>query len=856
MKEKTFQRLTLFLLFFSINVEHGFTQQVLSKPAAPPTREVKLYADEKIPQSAFAVSELNKALLKAGYHAKTHPLTDFKQGSNNGYKIILTTGPGASKPGANQKGNMRAVSKGGREGFTIRSTGGKNGTIRVVGQEAAGLMYGGFDLAETIETAGLDSVRTKTQDAYMKMRGVKFNIPLDVRTPSYTDMSDVAQKNIAEMWNFDFWKEYIDSLARFRYNFVSLWNLHPFPSLVRVPDYPDIALDDVHRSTANFKENYNLNGIGFDTPEVVNKYEVLKKISMDDKIALWRRIMRYGKDRNVDFYFVTWNIFVNGTSGKYGITEHIDNKVTRDYFRKSVKQMFITYPDLAGIGLTTGENMYGNSTEKKEDWAFETFGQGVLDVVKEQPDRKLTFIHRQHQTGALDIAKKFAPVADNKNINFIFSFKYAEAHALSSTNQVFHQNFVKDIQRDKNLKTIWTIRNDDNYYFRWGAPGFVREFIQNIPYDVSEGFYYGSDQYIPGREFLSLDSNSPRQLEIAKSWYHWLMWGRLGYDPKMSDQHFQQILSAHFPGVNGTRLFSAWQEASLIYPLTTGFHWGPLDFQWYIESGQSRPDFAQTPTGYHDLNRFISLPPHKGTGYVSIPEYVKAVAQNGTVTGKAPPELATQIQQHAERALELLGGITAGGNPELLATLEDIRSMAHLGLYYAHKIRAATHLALFRENLKKDERDKLIEAQTASASAWRMYASLSLSNYKNPLWTNRVGYVDWRKNYTYVLNEIAVNGGSLLVPPMQPTPGGTILEAEVAEVKSPATKNRIAGFTGQGYLDSDFSDARQAVTFTYNAPRDGLYSLEFRYTLKRQDVYESPVIINGARAGEIIFWMN
>ena len=38
------------------------------------------------------------------------------------------------------------------------------------------------------------------------------------------------------------------------------------------------------------------------------------------------------------------------------------------------------------------------------------------------------------------------------------------------------------------------IRNDDNYYFRWGGAGFVRDFIRNIPYDVREGFYYGSDQ--------------------------------------------------------------------------------------------------------------------------------------------------------------------------------------------------------------------------------------------------------------------------------------------------------------------------------------------------------------------------
>ena len=86
--------------------------------------------------------------------------------------------------------------------------------------------------------------------------------------------------------------------------------------------------------------------------------------------------MAYGKSRNIDFYVITWNIFVNGTDGKYGITDNIDNPVTRDYFRKSVKQMFVTYPDLEGIGLTTGENMQGYSTKKKKTGLLKPMQRG------------------------------------------------------------------------------------------------------------------------------------------------------------------------------------------------------------------------------------------------------------------------------------------------------------------------------------------------------------------------------------------------------------------------------------------------------------------------------------------------
>ncbi len=339
-------------------------------------------------------------------------------------------------------------------------------------------MYGGLEFAEQIKLFGLKGITETTQNPYMELRGTKFNIPLDVRTPSYTDPCDAAQKNIAEMWNFDFWKEYIDNLARYRYNYISLWSLHPFPSMVKVPGYEDVALADVQRSTVKWNEYYSGMGHGFDAPEILANPEILKVISIEEKIDFWQKVMAYGKSRNVDFYVVTWNIFVNGTDGKNGITDKIDNPVTRDYFRKSVKQMFVTYPNLAGIGLTTGENMQNSKAPEKEDWAYETYAQGVLDAATEMPDRKFVFIHRQHMTGARDIAEKFKPIVDHPNIEFLFSFKYAQAHVMSATTQPFHENFVTEIE---GMKTIWTLRNDDNYYFRWGAPDFVREFIQNIP---------------------------------------------------------------------------------------------------------------------------------------------------------------------------------------------------------------------------------------------------------------------------------------------------------------------------------------------------------------------------------------
>ena len=70
-----------------------------------------------------------------------------------------------------------------------------------------GAMYGGLDLAEAIRLDSLDALRDSDHTPYIAQRGIKFNIPLDVRTPSYSDSGDAAQQNIPEMWSFDFWRE-------------------------------------------------------------------------------------------------------------------------------------------------------------------------------------------------------------------------------------------------------------------------------------------------------------------------------------------------------------------------------------------------------------------------------------------------------------------------------------------------------------------------------------------------------------------------------------------------------------------------------------------------------------------------
>ena len=171
------------------------------------------------------------------------------------------------------------------QGYSIRvqNDGGRR-VITVSGADAAGAMYGGLDVAEAIRNGTLDALRDSEHKPHIAQRGIKFNIPLDLRTPSYTDSSDAAQANIPEMWEREFWTRFLDAMARHRYNVLSLWSLHPFPSLVKVPEFPEVALNDVWRTRAMLDDSFSFSGTGFVRPAMLANHEVVKRISIEEKI--------------------------------------------------------------------------------------------------------------------------------------------------------------------------------------------------------------------------------------------------------------------------------------------------------------------------------------------------------------------------------------------------------------------------------------------------------------------------------------------------------------------------------------------------------------------------------------------
>jgi hypothetical protein len=225
------------------------------------------------------------------------------------------------------------------------------------------------------------------------------------------------------------------------------------------------------------------------------------------------------------------------------------------------------------------------------------------------------------------------------------------------------------------------------------------------------------------------------------------------------------------------------------------------------------------------------------------------------VAGTTPVEVAQRIEEHADRALGGAEALRPAGSFELWQQLDDIRAMASLGKHYSHKIRAATEIALYWATNAREHRLKGIDHARMAAFYWRTYVSYLSAAYQSSIWFNRIGEVDWKLFYLDVLHDVRSLGGAPDIPSMEPTKGGTILEAEAGRTDAPESSLREAGPGGPGYLElSAYRSGDRYIEWDYDAPADGWYVLEVRYSAGYTERSDARVVIDGETAGSVGLW--
>lgn len=593
------------------------------------------------------------------------------------------------------------------EAYRVSTT---NQEVHLAGGNEVGLMYGLLYIKEQLKQ-GKPNIADIEEAPHLSFRAVKFNLPWS----SYRNGEALSQ-HYETCRDTIFWHSFLDMMAENRLNKLTLWNLHPFNYLVKTEKYPEAC--------------------GF-TDEEMLEWELF-----------WKTLFRMAKNRGIETYLVNWNIFVSPEFAKaHGVAEYcLENayktelgdtsEIIKDYTREVIKEVINKYPNLSGLGITLGEGMGGMTPEEREQWLLDSYIEGMR-----MASRKVKFIHRVPLSANLRLGGSTDPYVEKMTrqtldtltcvegpINIELKFNWSHAHSSPHLVKV-HGGKLTDAYWNPlptNYYLAWMMRNEDFFVLRWGDPNFIRRHLQLNVHPYVNGYYIGSETYIPAKDYITSLPNTSYKYAFERQWMFYKVWGRLLYNPDTSDDLFSDDFEMRFPG-HGNQLFSAQSKTSRI-PLIIASYWNAkTDYTLYSEGLLSSMD-NNGKLKLLSLMQICEKQP-MDPEYLSIKDYCTPGGNNfeGKIT---PVAMADSIDSFCGKAIEGVKNIDPQNNSDLLYEVSDIRTWAHLGMYFSNKLRAAVAYQKFRNEGSKEFHEEAVDWLEKANAHWHEVVNITTPIYK------------------------------------------------------------------------------------------------------------------------------
>jgi hypothetical protein len=578
------------------------------------------------------------------------------------------------------------------EAFSIELN---NEEITVKGGDATGVMYGLLDIKEQL-TNGQTLIKEKTISPHLSFRAIKYNLPWS----SYRN-SEALNLHKETCRDIQYWEAFLDMMAENRFNKLTLWNQHPFSYLVKLGKYPEACS--------------------------------LTDAELADWQQFWHQLFQMAADRGIETYLINWNIFVSPEFAKaYGGAEYsIENayfieqgdtsEIVKDYMRESVKATINTYPNLAGLGITLGEGMGGMTPEEREKWLLESIVEGMR-----MADRKVKFIHRvplsankgSGGSASAEVEKMTRQTLDTLTatqlpINIELKFNWSHAHSTPHLAKV-HGGPLTDAYWNpmpENYRLAWMMRNEDFFMLRWGQADFIRRHIAGNAKSYVNGYFVGSECYIPARDYITAKQGTSYQYAFERQWMFYKNWGRLLFNPNEPDALFEEAFTQRFPEY-GSQLFQAQQTVSKVPLIFASFWNATWDFTLYSEGMLTLHNGKMTVLPIDEMMKKTPMEPR----FQSISSFVN----EGSVEGKVTPlDLADSIDTFCNEATAAITDIQIGNNVDLLYEISDIQTWGNLGKCFANRLRAAVQLYQYQKSGEPEFKEHGLEYLEESLSNWK-----------------------------------------------------------------------------------------------------------------------------------------
>ncbi len=624
----------------------------------------------------------------------------------------------------------------GNEGYKLEVEG-KN--ITITGHDRTGLMYGGLELAEQINlNDGLKNLESKTEAAYTEFRGVSVRPPMDYRTPSYTNNGDSTRWNVENTWDINYWTGLFDIMARMRYNILSFATVNSLPHMVVVPGYENCALEDIYEYTGDYDDSYKGNCTNMYQDKQDEQTRLVKKMTINEKIKFWQDVMQIAHDRGIIWQYSTMNIYTfSEAKAGYGIDSDKYNTVTKDYFTKAYKTLLETYPYIDHIKTTCGENFEYKASEEDvvNQWYRDVYGGAVEQVLDKDPERARRFELGFAGVGNTLLSDNFYSKFSDYKYNLYVNKRYNDTRLLSVNKCTDNVEYVKNMPEGWDM--IYNVRAEDCYHLTWANPDWVRTWCKNVVENRVRGWHFAIDgYYVSGKEYEFVDDSMNGDYYYNRHWMMYSMFGRMAYNPEISDDTWTKIVEDHYEDVKNVKAVDATYEAmkiaSEIMPnVICQFTPSGTDAAFLPEMCLSNP----TLKGFYDIKQFVNSDQADPDGDIySFKEYAKLFAAGEkNLTKRTPFQVADDLRKIASNTLEKVDeatGLVGSSSVALTNILLDQKIMALLGKYYAQKFEAGMALRLYNDTDDKTYQTQAVEALTKAVDIWKEYAALWSSRFK------------------------------------------------------------------------------------------------------------------------------
>jgi len=580
-------------------------------------------------------------------------------------------------------------------------------------------MYGALDVAEQISMGKTwQTINKKKQNPNFSVRALKFNLPWS----SYR-VGPSMDQHLQVCRDLKFWQKYLDQMAKNRFNVLSLWNVHPFSFMVKPINFP---------GANNFSEE-----------------------EMSEWKTFWTTLFRMAKERGIQPFIVNWNIAVSPEfANTYGVKERNDTseKVKR-YTREVVTQVINEYPGLAGIGITladwmsnftsTNSSLPQMTPKDREDWIEQTVVAGIKAA-----NRPVKFLHRSVlSSDPVEMRRVInnANLPDTTLVEIKFNWSHGHSTPTLALTHDSHSGKTDDgywNPMPKNYRIQWMVRNEDIFILRWGQPDFIRQHIARNSAPYVNGYFVGSEGYIPAKDFShNTDAHKTWEYAFEKQWLFYMLWGRLLFDPSTPDTVFESAFNNRYKLQKGHLLLKAFASASEMPLRLASFHGATWDYSLYSE-GFLAPFTSNG--GLHDtVSSFISIDelidhPTLDPDYISIPDYVKWSRENKLIPGNkiSPLILADRLETDSKNVLNIVRQLRSAAQKTLSCELDDLETWGYLSSYFSVKLKAGIALHTYRVTGEKKQQQLAIQLLTNCLEKWKKISAVTSKHY------HEVPYID------------------------------------------------------------------------------------------------------------------